>query len=191
MTKRLAAAAATALLLTLTACGGGDGDGEAGGASGSDDAKASKSIADSIMKGQAETAEASGGMFQMKREEADCIGEGFVDKIGTEQLQEYGFLTKDLKTSKQLTQIKMNAEDAEAAAGTLFDCTDVQAMMSQALAAQGNIDPKTQKCLEDALTEDALREMFTLLFSGKQEEANQAVVAPMMKCAAPGASPSQ
>jgi hypothetical protein len=180
MTKRLAAAAATGLLLLLGACGGGD-----GGAGSSDEDKAAGAIADSIMKGQEESAGATQGMFQMKRDEADCIGQGFVDEIGTEQLQEYGFLTEDLTTADELTNVKMSTEDAEAASGTLFDCTDVPQMMSEALAASGDVDQKTQECLDEALSEEKLREMFTLIFSGKQEEASQAVVEPMMKCAAP------
>jgi hypothetical protein len=165
------AAAAVALLLAVTACGGGD-----------EDAEAAKAISDSIVaegKGQG----GADQIFAMKRKDADCIGEGFVDKIGVEKLQEYGFLTEDLKTADELTEVTMSTEDAGAASDTLFSCVDVQEMMT---GAMGDVDAKTRKCLEGVMTEDALRELFTKMFSGKREEAGQELVEPMMECATAG-----
>ena len=172
MTKTLAAAAISVLLLTLTACGGGEGS--------SDDEAASKAISDSIMK---EQESGSGDVFTMERKEAACIGDGFVEDIGVDKLQEYGFLTEDLK-AEAMTNVTMEPGDAEAATGVLFECADVTEMMSKAMAAGEEVDAATQKCLEDVLTEDKLRSMFTLMFSGKQDQASQEVIAPMMKCAA-------
>jgi hypothetical protein len=169
MTKTGVTAAAAGLLLLLSACGGVGGGG--------DDEKASQAISDSIMKEQ--KASGSSDVFTMKQEEADCIGDGFVDKIGTEKLQKYGFLTEDLKTADKLTEVKMSTEDAQAASDALFDCADVQKMMTESM---GDLDPKTKACLQDVMTEDALRSLFTKMFSGKQEEAGQDLIAPMMKC---------
>ena len=168
MTKSLVATMLAALTLTLTACGN------------DDDAQAAKAISDSIMKEQE-----SGGndVFLMKREEADCIGDGFVSDIGTEQLQDYGFLTEDLKTADAMTEVKMSTEDARSASDVLFECADVQAMMTQAM---GDVPAETKECLEKAMSEDALRELFTLMFSGKQDEAGQKLIAPMMECTSGG-----
>ena len=168
---RLAAAVA-GLLLTVTACGGGSGD---------DDA-AAKAIADSIMEAQGDAGGGTADLFQMKQEEADCIGEGFVDEIGTDKLKDYGLLNEDLEASGQLTDKPMSTEDAEAAADTLLGCADVQQMMS---AAMGEVDAKTKECLEEVLTDDALKSLFVKLFSGKEDEAGQELVQPMMECAAP------
>ena len=115
--------------------------------------------------------------------DADCIGEGFVDEIGTEQLQEYGFLTEDLKAAEDFTNVEMSKEDAGSAADTLIECADVQQMMSEAM---GEVDAKTRECFEEVLTEEALRSLFTKMFSGQQEEAGQELIQPMMECAAPG-----
>jgi hypothetical protein len=168
MTKTRVTAAVAGLLLVLSACGGGG-----------DDEQASKAISDSIMKEQKTSG--SSDVFQMKQEEADCIGDGFVDEIGTDKLKEYGFLTEDLKTADKLSEVKMSTEDARAAANTLFDCADVRKMMTESM---GDLDPKTKACLEDVMTEDALRSLFTKMFSGKQDEAGQELIAPMMKCTA-------
>lgn len=156
------------ILLTLSACGG-SGDEEA----------ASTAIADSIMREQKGSNES---IFAMKREEADCIGDGFVDSIGVDTLQEYGFLTDDLK-AKPMTNVTMKTDDAEAATDVLFECADVNALMEEALASSGQVDEKTQACIDDVLTDDRLRSMFTLMFSGKEDQANQEVVAPLMECA--------
>ena len=114
MKKTLAALVTAVLALTLSSCGS------------NDDAKASKAISDSIMKEQ--KASGSSDVFQMKQEEADCIGDGFVDKIGTDQLQEYKILTKELKPNKDVTGVTMSKDDAKAATDVFFDCTDVPAI---------------------------------------------------------------
>lgn len=167
--KTLAAAALTGVLLTLTACGGG-----------ADDEKAASAISASIVKSQ--EGGGAGDMFAMEKPEADCIGTGFVDGIGVEQLQEYGVLTEDLESADSMTSVEMSTEDAESAADTLFECTDVSEMMSQAFAQAGNIDDKTRTCLEEALSDEVLREMFTLMFSGKQDAASQLATQPMTEC---------
>jgi hypothetical protein len=171
MTKTAAAAAVTALMLTLTACGGND-----------DDEQAAAAISDSIMEGQNNNGDSGNGMFEMKRAEADCIGNGFVEEIGTEKLQEYGFITEDLEAEGELGDVQMAEPDASAAADSLFECTDVSTMMKEALASSGQMDAKTQACLEDALTEERLKNLFTLLFSGKEEQANQSIMEPMTEC---------
>ena len=165
-------AALAALLLGLTACTG-------GGAANADDAKASKAIADSIMKEQSSAAGGAADVFRMQRKEADCIGDGLVDKIGTDKLKKYGFLTKDLKTAKTMDSVKMSADDAKSASDTLFSCADVKQMVNKAM---GDVPPSTKACLDKVMTEDNLRQLFTMMFQGKSDEAGQKLVAPMMKC---------
>lgn len=159
------------LLLALTACSGGD-----------DDAKAAQAISDAIMESQEGQQGAGAQMFTLPREDADCIGAGFVDEIGTERLQEYGFLTEDLESASNFTDVEMSQEDAASAADTLLACADVQQMMGTAMA---DFDAETRACFEEVLTDEALRSLFTKMFSGRQDEAAQELTAPMMECAAP------
>ncbi|CAN5179916.1 hypothetical protein BH18ACT9_BH18ACT9_04790 [soil metagenome] len=164
-----AAVALCAALLTLAGCGTGDND------------AASQAISDSIMESQDD--DPTSGVFAMERKEADCIGDGFVDEIGVEQLQEYGLLTEDLKRAEGMTDAEMSTQDAESASIALFDCTNVSKMMSEAFSSAGTLDAQTRACMEDALSEDVLRDMFTLMFSGKQEEAGQLATEPLTECA--------
>ncbi|MGZ5404894.1 MAG: hypothetical protein ACXWDL_09620, partial [Nocardioides sp.] len=98
--------AAAVLALALTACGG----------SGDDDA-ASKAIADSIM-------DSSDSTFEVTQDQADCVGDGFVEDIGTDQLVEYGIITEDNEASDGLDAVKMSEGDAQSAADVMQDCAD-------------------------------------------------------------------
>lgn len=159
------------LALLLGGCGGAD-----------EDARASKAISDQIMAEQK-----SGGQtaqfFAMERKDADCIGDGMVDKIGTDQLRKYGVLTKQNKTNKDVTAVKMSTGDAKAATDVLFGCTDVEGMMQKAMADSGQVPDEMKACVKKVLTEGNLRTMFRKVFEGNQQEAQQALVTPMMKCA--------
>lgn len=170
MTSAPRLAVLAGLLLSLTACGGGD------------DEAAAQAISDSIME---EQKGAQQSVFTMERGEADCIGEGFVDEIGVDKLKEYEFLDEELN-AKPMTNVVMEPEDAESATDVLFDCADVEGLMNEALAAGGQMDEKTRACLDEVLTEDKLKSMFTLMFSGEQEKANQEVIEPLTECATAG-----
>jgi hypothetical protein len=170
MHRALPAAVLTALVLALSGCGGGD-----------DDAKASKAISDSLMKNSS-----SSKLLTMKRKDADCIGKGLVDKVGTEKLQKYGLLTKDNTSKSGINDVKMSATDAKSTTKVLFGCTDVEAMMESAITKSGSINAKVKACVTKALTEDNLRPMFDEIFQGKQDEATKALTGPITKCAAAG-----
>lgn len=167
--------AAAALAMLLAGCGGGAG--------GSDDDKAARAISDSIMDQQD-----SGGaeMMQVDRKDADCVANGLVDEVGTADLQKYGMLTDDLEVGDSLGEVTMSKEDAEGAVDTLFDCVDVTEMMDKALAQGKSLDEKTRECLHKTLTEDAMRTMFVSIFEGHEDQATQALMQPMLQCAAAG-----
>ncbi len=172
MTKTLTAVALTAMALSLSGCG-----------SSNDDAQAAQSISASIMKSQKKSSDSTSQFFTMKKKDADCIGKGLVDKIGTDQLQKYGLLTKNNKSKDQVTGVKMSTADAKKATDTLFGCTDVEGMMQTAMDKSGSIPKAMKACVNKTLNEKNLRGMFTAIFQGNQDAAKQQLVQPMMKCA--------
>jgi len=172
----LAAAAATMLALTLSSCGG------------NDDAEASQAISASIMKSQSSSGDSASQLLSLKKKEADCIGSGLVDKIGTDQLKQYKLLTKDNKAGQDVTQVKMSKGDAESATDVLFGCTDVPAMMKKAMNSSGQVPAQMRSCVDKTLNEQALRGMFTNVFQGNEEQAKKDLITPMMRCAQSGAA---
>ncbi|HYO40626.1 MAG TPA: hypothetical protein VER39_13325 [Nocardioidaceae bacterium] len=169
MTRGTTAALLAAGTLLLGACGGPDED------------KAATAIAGSISQAQK-----SGGPTQLAvtAEEADCIGKGWVDRIGTDKLQKYGVLTEDLRAEKLLTEVDtLSRPDAKSATTVLFDCADVPAIMKKVVARSGRVPKKMQTCINSALTEKNLRPYLEKNFEGKAEEAQKRLAAPMTKCA--------
>jgi hypothetical protein len=154
-----------------------------GGCGSDDDAKASKAISDSIVKSSKDS---STELLTMRRKDADCIGDALVDKIGSEKLQKYGLLTKDMKSKGAINTAKMSATDAKAATGVLFDCTDVEAMVESAVNRSDAVSKEMKACVTRLLTEDTLRPMFTQIFQGKQDEATQALTEPLGRCVRTG-----
>jgi len=175
MTKTLSAAVLTVLALLLSSCGG-------GGASGSgDDARASKAISDIAMR---QDPQGPARFVKLQRKEADCIGKGLVDKVGTEQLQKYGLLNDDLKpTRKGLTAVRMSPADAKAATDVVFGCTDVTTRAKAAIGKSGIVPKRLGSCVDRTLTERTLRTLFTKLFEGRQQDATRALMAPLTRCA--------
>ena len=171
MKKTLVAVVLAALALTTTGCGN------------KDDETAAKSISTSIMK---EQKSGSTQVMQVKQGDADCIGKGLVDKIGTDQLQKYKLLDKNLKMNENLTSVKMSQKDATSATDTFFDCTDVMGMMHKAMTQGGKVPPQVQACMTKVLTKDAVHSMFVAMFSGQQDQATKSLQASLMKCASMG-----
>jgi hypothetical protein len=174
MNKALAAAAAAVLALGLSSCGGGD-----------DDAQASRALSDSIMKSQSSGGDPASSLLSLKKKDADCIGKGLVDEIGTDQLRAYKLLTDDNLASKSVTDVKMSKHDAAAATDVFFGCIDVPAKVQKVVASSGQVPAAIQACVTKALDDETLRSVFTQIFAGNQDAAQQRLVDPVSKCAAP------
>lgn len=164
-TNALLAGSALALSLALTGCGNGDDD------------KAAKAIAASMMESNDET-------FKVEQKDADCVGEGFVDKIGVDKLKKYGVLTDDLKAKDAGLDgsVTMEAGDADKAADVVVGCVDTKKMFTDSMAKDSGVTEDQKKCMTDALDDDAMKKMFSLIFQGKDEEAGKDLVGPMMAC---------
>ena len=178
-TRAAGAALLAALALSVSACGNSGGSGTS-----STDKTAAKNISASIMKSQNGS---TSQFLTLKKKDADCIGKGLVEKVGTDDLKKYGVLDKNLKPSKKgISDVKMSPADAKSTTGVLFGCADVEKMMQSAINKSGQIPKTMQSCVNKALSEDHLRPMLTQLFHGRTDAAQKALTGPMTKCATSG-----
>jgi hypothetical protein len=173
MSKARTAAVLTALVLCLAACLAACGS--------NDDEKATQNLSDFLVKAN-KSPQLTSPFFSIKRKDADCIASGMVKKIGTDQLQEYGLLDKNLEV-QNVTHLKMSKADAETTTDVAFGCTDIVAKEQKAAAASGQVPKTMRPCLNKVLTEDNLRHMFVQVFQGDQNAAQRELVRPMLKCA--------
>jgi hypothetical protein len=175
------AAAVLAALLLVSGCGS-SGAGSGGGQS-KEDAQASKAISDYFVKKQS-SGTTGAGLFGVSRKQGDCLGKGWVDRIGTANLKKYGLLTKGDKVSSQVSpdSLKMSTADAKAATDVLFDCTDVGQKVQTAITKQTGMNAAAKACAKKALTDARLRAVFTGLFSGHTDQAQKELTGPLMKC---------
>ena len=174
--KRTLLALTSVAVLALSGCGG-DGAGSGGGGLSSDE----QTVADNLSK---TLREEEGGTISVSQKEADCIGEDMATGVGVEKLQEYGIVKDDLSINKNPNEVTMSTGDAETAADAFLGCTDVQAMIDQGIGEQlAGQPPAVKKCFEEALTDERVRSILVGTFSGKQQQAQQELVKPVMECA--------
>lgn len=175
MNKFLVAAVLTVLAVTVTGCS-------------NNDKTAAQSISSSLM---AQQKQGQSQLLKLKKGDADCIAKGWVDKIGTDQLQKYGILGKDMKVKKSgMSGVKMSQADASKAADSVMGCTDVKSMMDKAMTSTPGITPQVKTCVDNAFTDKAAHQMFVAVFSGNRAQATNGLTQKLMKCAAMGASGS-
>lgn len=154
-----------ALAMLLSACGGGS----------DEDAKAADAISASMM---AEADEE----FPVEQAQADCVGDGLVDKVGVDKLKEYGLLNEDLTVNESVGQVTMEQTQADQAAGVLVGCVDAMKVFTEELGGDESLSAEQQACLSEAITEESLTSMFSLIFQGKDDEATEGMMKPVMDC---------
>lgn len=162
-TRALAVASGLALTLTLAACGG------------NEDAEAAEAISASMM-------ESSDEEFPVEQDQADCVGEGMVDRVGVDKLQEYGLLTEDLEMDGTVTDVQMEEGDADNAADVLVGCIDAQSILTDQFANDDTIGQEEQECLNEVLDDETLTNLFSMMFQGREDEAMNDLIEPLMSC---------
>lgn len=162
-TRALFLAGGLALTLSLAACGN------------DDEAQAAEAISASMM-------DSSDEEFPVEQEQADCVGEGMVDRIGVDKLQEYGLLTDDLELDGEVTDVTMEEADADSAADVLVNCVDAQAMLTEQFAADDTMGEEEQACINEVLDNEALTELFSMMFQGREDESANSLMGPLMEC---------
>lgn len=153
---------AAVLALTLTSCG-------------QDEEAASKAISASIMESNDDT-------FEVTQEEADCVGDGMVEKIGVDKLTEYGIITEDMKANDGIENVDMSEEDASSAADVMAGCADIKELFT---SATSNLPEEAQQCVEEKLSDEVLHDFLTAVFMNEQEQGNQELMGALQECLAP------
>jgi hypothetical protein len=192
MRKTLVAVAA--LLLTLTACTDDsspntDGDGTSptptvsSGTPTPDtarEARAKRNIKQGLLDAQSGLAGTG-----VTHQEAECLGDAMVDRVGVDKLQRYDILDDDLKVQPDVEPRNLDPQDADAVAQALTDCIDVGRMITEGMGTVGQFSQEQRDCLADAVDEDAFREQLSLTLQGKPADLTQGMRGDMMKCMAP------
>jgi hypothetical protein len=163
-TRIAVTAACLTLMMSLTACGA------------SDDDKASEAISKGLMDGD----EAD---LQLKQEEADCVGDGWVEDIGVDKLKDYGIVTEDLGADTTMSDVTMDQADAEAAASTLVGCTDAAQLIKDTIGTE--VSGEVSDCLDEAINEDDLEALFATLFAGGEPDADGEFATAITECMTP------
>jgi hypothetical protein len=195
MTNTVTAAAASAavLMLSLGACSSGSdssssdsspsssASSSASASATGDEATAAASISDSLVRAQKASGTTS-SLLSVNRRDADCIGAGFVDRIGIAKLRKYGLLTADLKANENATALRMSAPDAATAATVTTGCTDIKTRLIKAISSTGAIPKKAKACLRRSFRQSDIRAALTAAFQGDQNGAQEKVTGPLLKC---------
>lgn len=168
MKKSFAVSAALGAVLVLASCG-------------SDDAEtAAKNLRSEIA---ANSTVAAAGVGE---EEADCVADGMVERIGVDQLRDYDILTRDLKVNQGIENVEMSNADADALADVFVGCLDVEALFAKQLAAGSTAAALTadqQECVAETVDEDVVKGILRSGFKGDKDGAYAALQEQMMECA--------
>ena len=181
MTKILTAAVLTATALSMSACGGGQ---SGPSAAQRHDATATRSISRQLVASTGKGTDLL-SQFPIKKKSADCVASGLVDKIGTKRLQTYGVLDAKYHAKKSISSgIKLRPADAQKATSTVFTCLDVPTAVKKVVASRiATLPAKSRACFNRALNDKNLKPVFEKFFEGDPNGAQQALQAPLAKCA--------
>ena len=150
------------LALTMTSCG-------------QDEEAASQAISASIMDSNDEA-------FEVSQEQADCIGDGMVEKIGVEKLTDYGIITEDLEAEDGIENVEMSEGDASSAADVMSGCADIRELFTSAM---GDLPEAAQQCVDENLSDDVLHDFLVAVFMNDQEAGNQQLMGALQECLGP------
>ncbi len=142
--NRMSVGAVAVLAVVLTACGGGQ----------------ERAYADAI----AASAQQGDTPFSPTADEAQCIGDAYVEVLGVARFEEAGVTPEDIRNETDPVQNPRELGIGEAEAGELFDqvneCTDVRELVLQGLSRDSQLSPEARTCLSDAIDDDLLRRLF-------------------------------
>lgn len=117
-------------------------------------------------------------------EQARCVAEGAVGKIGVPALQGYGIVTKDLKVNKEIQGVSMSREDADTLAGVFVGCIDAEKLFEKTLLAAlpGDPDQQVQDCVRKAVDTESVTAILSARFQGRTAGAYERLQQKVSAC---------
>jgi hypothetical protein len=168
-------------------CGGDDDDGES---AGGDDAGAGEASGESAEPGdRAAYVDAIGETLTflgLTEEEGDCLANVYLDVIGLEEIRDQS-TPGEIRETANLTTLgsELTAADGDALYAGANECLDVRGLLLR-LVSGG--DEVARACLDQAISDDALREAFVggLLLGGEglDPEVESSITDAYEQCAA-------
>ena len=136
---------------TTTEAGGGGGGDSSRDASG--DARSASLPADDTDMG-------------LSRDQAECVGESWVDIFGADRLSAAGITPDDIRNDTDdapMSDLGLSASEAEGLVDTFGSCgIDLTKAMVDSMAEDQTLTPEDRACLENAFNEDFLRRLFVV-----------------------------
>jgi len=136
-----------------------------------EEASARTAIADSLMT--------SGADFALTAEQAECVADGLVGRIGVEQLQRDGVLTDDLESEDGLGRVEMSSEHADRAADVMQRCADLQQIFTSAMP---ELPEESRRCVDEELTDEVLHAYVASVLEGRREQGERDLAAALRDC---------
>ncbi len=182
-TTRLAATILAAAGLLITGCGSDDDNSSA---PSSDVSAEAKPFVDALKRSMQESDDDT---FELSDSQIDCLAPRMINAIGVDFLVDAGVDPADIGGDDDMDFSDLNiTKDQGGAMYDSFGACDVSVrdIMLESVAGEG-LGDEAQKCVEDALTEDSVRDMMiaTLVEGDEGMESNPAIgelMGELMQC---------
>ena len=173
--RRAVHAVATAALaaLSLAACGGSD-----------DEAQAVAALKSQIVANNSMVSDKT-----ISDEQSTCIARGAVDALTVDRLQDYKILDDQLDVQKQLSEVPLEAEDADALAEVYLECSDAEKIVEDRLVtrlapAEPRRRARVETCVRKVVTPDVVRDILSQSFQKTDATAYTALAKQLGDCRA-------
>lgn len=102
----------------------------------------------------------------LSRDQAECVGESWVDIFGADRLSAAGITPDDIRNDTDdapMSDLGLSASEAEGLVDTFGSCgIDLTKAMVDSMAEDQTLTPEDRACLENAFNEDFLRRLFVV-----------------------------
>src|SRR4051812_37576596 len=121
-------------------------------------------------------------------EQAGCMADGMVDKLGVEKLQKYKLLDKDLGIIEGAGPQDMSKDDADALAAVIVSCVDMAQLIQKQIDDQAGtkLTDAQKSCIGDTIDEDTIKAGLAASFQGDTgDNPMSAMQDELIKCVMP------